>query len=799
MLRASKLRVIKGLVWLTLLMVLGQAASAHELTFLLVPKKDWNQGQPSADAFLESGRVLLFKHGSFEPDLVVEANLPQAVPSGTWYWIAEAPGYVSTTSGVIRLDDDEPISRRLIWSVVPACEVDFRRIEWRGISRLDLVSLDHHATYPITRRNQSSRWIPAGRFLSYTTDPRGIVGISTVRTCQPGDSLELSKPEPPANDRQAVVANVQIPVGEDGEVKVNRSLLQASIKNLDASGTTGPRSPDALVWVEERATFFFLDLEALGPFQLSFEHPGLRTARLEFAEAPGEVQELKDFRLQNRVAVDFVVDYRPQRPHAREELVMLRCGDQPRQHLVELDRRSCQPVGEPQLLQAGLYPYRFEGLDVGWHVPSAQIDAEELPGLGSWTSLMVDGQTSSPMALDAHLLEELHIYGQILNEGDPVEGEIRLDPIADFSGLARRYPTDDELFYHLFYFAQEPLDFGLRRLPEDVQKRDRESLKGLFFGQRLSACDADSFCKLFHIWSTFSGEGQLDFELGATKVAIQVIDAESRGPIPTAQAAFSHDGEGNETFHFVSGEAFAGSRPAGEALAAFADSRGEIRIRDVKAGIRRLTVMADGYTRSTRELAVPAAGRLDVEVELHAIGPRGGLTLLFPDGRSVSGVALLALQENGATDYACTRATNSLGEIEIPGGCLEGERVFLALHPGVRFQKFSVSALRQTGHILVERASPLPRRVRLMSTSGLPLAFVPLKIRVQGITLTPNHFLAAASRGGRSIPLRTDHRGEAVLAFLDPDDPAIEVSLSPTGRWWTLAGRSGQIEEVVVD
>jgi hypothetical protein len=264
-------------------------------------------------------------------------------------------------------------------------------------------------------------------------------------------------------------------------------------------------------------------------------------------------------------------------------------------------------------------------------------------------------------------------------------------------------------------------------------------------------------------------------------------------------AAFSSQGQGHETFHFVSGESFTGSRPGGEALAAFADSNGEIRIRDVEAGSRRLIVKAEGYSRRVREVLVPAKGRLDLEVELEAIAPRGDLTLRFPDGRPASGIALLALNTDGSPDYNCTRATNGFGEIELPDTCLQGERVFLSLHPSAVLEKLSSSTLRQAGELLVTPASPRPRRVRFLSTSGLPLPFASVKFRVQGITLTPNHLLAAASRGGFRLSFRTDHQGELALPFLDPDDPTLEIAISPSGSWWALAGPVGRVEEVLVD
>ena len=792
------MQLAKTLAQVVLMAFLGSVVQAHELTFLLVPQDDWNQGQPAAEAFLTEGKVLLFQHGAFEPELVIEANQPQTVPSGIWYWIAEAPGYVSTTSGVVRLVDEEPINKRLIWSVVPACEVDLQRLEWRGISRLDLVSLDHHATYPITRNSTSTRWIPAGRFLAYTTNPQGIGGISPIDTCRPGDLLELSRPEPPANDRQALVASVRLPQTKDDEPGVEKDLLQAFIEPLGNTEPNAPLSPDAVVWAEDRATFFFLDLEA-EPIRLTFEDPTLRSARLELPATPGEVQEPEERQLQHRVTVDLTIDYRPQRSHPRQELVMLRCGDQPRRHLVELDRRSCQQIGQGLALKPGIATYRLQGLDLGWHVPSARFEAEELPGLGTWTSLEVDEETPSTLTLNAHLLEEFQIHGHLLVDGEPVPGEVRLEPMADFSGQARSYPTDDELLYRMFYFAQEPLDFGLRRLPEEVQQRDPHSLRGLFFGHRLSACDGEGFCKLFHMWSTLSGEGRLDFELGAPSVSIRVIDAMSREPIAGAMAAFSHQGQGHETFHFVAGEHFVGSRPAGEALATFTNSSGEIRVRDVEAGSRRLVVQAAGYARGIREVMVPTTGHLDLEIELEALSPRGGLTLRFPDGRAASGVVLLALEREGAPDYRCTRAANGFGELKLPEPCLEEERVFLLLHPGVTLERISTAMLRQSGEIQVSQAPAQPRRIRMASASGLPLAFASVRFRVQGITLTPNHLLAAASRGGFRLPFRTDHRGELTLTFLDPTDPTLEIALSPSGDWWTLAGPVGSIEEVLVD
>ena len=167
----------KALLVCTLLVNIGICALAGEhskITFSLVPKKGPSPSQLAEDTFLPEGTVRLYRRGTYTAGLQLPLNQPTSVPPGDWIWVAEAPGYVSVSSGLLRLGT-ESADRRLVWPVVPACEISLEPNEWERISRLDVVSLDFGATYPVQPKQRQRFQVPAGQFIAYTMKGNSLI------------------------------------------------------------------------------------------------------------------------------------------------------------------------------------------------------------------------------------------------------------------------------------------------------------------------------------------------------------------------------------------------------------------------------------------------------------------------------------------------------------------------------------------------------------------------------------------------------------------------------------------------
>ena len=295
-----------GRGWLTgmaLLALLAPASQGQtELTFLLVPEESYDQGDYSR--VLPSGKVFIYRAGSYVPELVAEANKPQVVTPGQWLWIAEAwdeaGDYVSVWSGIMDYPEGaERWDRDLVGPVVPACKIDLGTAQdWQGVTRLDAVSLSREAVYPVIVKDRRHFLVPEGRFVAYAMDTQGVTAISRVVTCAAGETVELSRPEPPTAEHQDLMVSVQMFDGMTDE----RDELSAVLRPFDPSSPMVPQEPTAAFRTHQRATFFFLDASARELLVLGIDHPQARAHRQELSPQRGGVRELPDVVLEPRAS-----------------------------------------------------------------------------------------------------------------------------------------------------------------------------------------------------------------------------------------------------------------------------------------------------------------------------------------------------------------------------------------------------------------------------------------------------------------------------------------------------------------
>lgn len=739
-------------------------APAAEVTFRLVPLEHF----PARDAedVLTSGTVYLYAHGAYEPELSGPVNEPISIPVGTWHWIAEAPGYVTVAGGTLSLGQDTDLSRSLLWPVVPACR--YRLDEdpaWRRLNRVDVVSLDHHAVYPEVPGTRRHWNVPTGPAIAYTMGPRGLVAIARLEPCRQGEERVLEPPAPPARDRQSLLVQLVLP----DDPNLDRGSLEVFVERGPSSQ---PIPADARVRSGRRVSAFFLDLPADAEHQLHVRHPALRGRSLPIAPLGGSVREVSAGELAPRRDVAFSVDYQPLAPHREAHLEAAYCGR--RQDLRRPSMKACRPLDVRLPLVPGLERYVFEGLDDGLYVVSAVIDGEVIHGLGRGFFPFLDPATDEPFQEpERFTLRELEIWGHLLRDGEPVDGEVRLLPIAD-DWPVRRFPTDEERLYRLTYFGQPP--FG-RSLPAGADRGDPELL-GLYWFYHLAACDALGSCLVFDQESTIRGGGRLDLELGrGGRLWVKVIDAETAAPLP--EAAVSYTGPGRR-LTFERGRAEVETVEQRPGVTARTDSRGEIRVHGLPPGRTKIRVDKEGY-EGERDLEVEILPDEVVTAQVllrrEDDGAPRDLVFRFRSGEPVGKGFLLALGEDG-TWSRCSTALDGQGGLDLEPGCPE-DGLLVLLHPRARVTPFDPSRLRTSATLEVE-AAPRPVEVRFVDQAGAPVPGVWPELRFDGFRLGVNEFLLARGRAGFALATASGPDGVSVIHGLDPEAPQVP-SIVPAG------------------
>ncbi len=752
------------------LLLVGSPAGAVELTVHLVPESEFAADRITPETFLTEGEILLYRTGTYAPALRSPLNEPLAIPPGEWTWIGEAPGFVTASAGVLTVREGEERAVRLVWPAVPACRIAAREGEdFRRLRRLDVVSLDRGATYPLLPGERPAAWVPAGRFLAYGVGARGLEGIARPSRCGAGQRLEIEAPSPPPRDLQDLLLPITLP--ED----VDRSELMAVLTG-DGGGPLSTLLPTVAAWSPGRATLFFLGAPAGREARLRLEHPLLRTAQRTFEPRPGEARELAAVALRRRPGLEVTLDYRPKRPHRTEELRLYRCGDRTTVD-PSLDARACLELPERLALEAGVGTYTFRALDEGQYQIDAWIDDERVPGAGHALRPYLGADDSGFEPLGPLPLWELEIYGHLLRDGEPVAGTVVIGEPG--LGPSRRFPTGDDGYYRLTYFGNAANRYDLRAagIEESALERPSEERLGLFH-RPLRACDAGGACRGFHLDSTLIGEGRLDLDLGPPRtIEVTVRDRSTGEPIERAFVGYR---PADRELHFAHGEVRwaepGDAHPSGGTTGA----DGKARLRALPAGTLRLGASAEGYRPAGIEVEVPEGEVLQTTLELMPDLEEGGSKIALGDGTPLTGATVLIFDED-RWDRRCSRAADPEGRVDFPSGCLSG-RTALVLHPRAAISPLPGETFAAAAEIELDPAPDPPLVVRVEDTEGRPVARVPLVLGWNGIHLGPDQFVFAARHLSSLYP-RTDDRGEAALPGVDPSAP-----VTPTVA---VAGRPG--------
>lgn len=693
---------------------------------------------------LKEGEVRLYRVGSLEPELRGQPGRPIQVPPGDWFWVGEAPGYISVTTDVYTVDFDT-LDRVNEWiaPVLPACRVRLggdRR--WQTADRVDFVSVSTDAVFPRDPRVTPEGQIPAGRYLDYVVRNGVITGISGVRTCAVDHESVVEYPEPPPPGHQAMMVTASV---SDPLAGLDRNQLGLA---LEQGGASLAVQPAAAIDQQSRMAWFFPDLPSRAT-EVALEHPRARTLHGHAVMRSGTVQIVELGTLKPRREIRVAIDYRPARSHRLAELELRPCPADQDPALLVVNPFLCGKASRTVPIEPGLHDYSFDRVDDGRYLLSAAVDDERITGLGIGAAPLLDPASDTDLeAIGPARLVEERVYGNLRRDDAAVAGTVSLVPWAatpDDSGTTAA--TDDELTYSLYYFSRLPDPGMIALFPEELRSRSAEELPGLYCCYRLTACD-DEGCRAFNQHSLFTGGGRFDIELGSEKaVTIAVRDAASGDPIPGARVYFRP----TPAFHFIRGDVVWFESPGIEPDSLDSDARGEARWLPPGPGTHSLVVGKDGYLdrKMTVDLAESPA---HVEVALQrepGSDPTLGTTLRLAGGGPLRNAYLLAFGSDGAPTPGCDVRADAQGVARPNAECQVAE--FLLVHPEAEWQPISPSQLLPGATVEVEppARSPAPR-VRLVTPAGAAVPNAMVAITVEDLHVDPNDISRA---GGIPIPV----------------------------------------------
>jgi len=783
--------------------------TGYPMLFHLLPASYWVDGklpptaelEKSIDDFLPEGKIYLYREREEKPSVILDASLPGRVPPGKWLWIAEASGYVSTFSGSFTISDEmaaDPgaAEKILVWPVVPACRVHLdEKANWKGVQRLDFVSFTHNVVYLLFPEDRDSLWIPAGHNLTYSTDNRGLQGMTDLGACRQFELVNVAPPEAPLADRQDFM--VHLPPREDVNADtLNWDELIVAFERLRPGGPEElTLAPVGRLWAGGRWTLFFLGVPVAGNWNLVAHHPKLRSVFAPVDSVGGSARELPPQELKPRRDVTYSVDFKTKRPHEDAKIVAYYCGRAPRP---PKGVTECASIVQKLPLHEGLHEYLLENLDDGLYLVDAAIDGERLFGLGSNVNLYLDPTGDQVSFLPVIPIHEMEIYGHILVSGEPVEGAINLIPPSKLSvesvdrfEMPRSFPTDPDLLYHLYFFGR--IHWSEHFSPEEGAA---EMVRGLYPGsEKVQACSADGFCRTYNFHSTFAGEGRLDFEIDTgRKLIVEVTDDEDAQAIVDAWVLVR---DTTNVIDFDHGEVRFIDPPGAEATLYFTDAEGRAYLRLPEELQEPMSVRKTGY-QSFRGLPPAGAEVLEVSLEKDVEKPAAsGIRVVFADdGQPVSQGYFLLIREDGTRDFRCSKATSHDGTVWFSDGCLGiGTAVFL--HPGALIRIFNQRLLSLVPEVRVERALARPLVLRVTDADAQPVAGLAVGLRFTTVTVTPNDLLFAAGRTASRIYFRTDGDGHLVLRNVSPDASDVPTIFAAFGDYTGSASLADAFDGVV--
>lgn len=773
--------------------------AGSKVVFEVLPQR----GAPVPEASLAlEGFAYLRRTDDPTATRTVPLNRAVELPAGEWQWHAEAPGFITVGWNVVSTGPGAPPTQKAVAPAAPACSVEPRREPRLGtFRRFEVVALEEASLYRFDLPERAAFPVPSGRFFLVGYGPQGLIGISGPHLCSPPENLVLALPSPPKAEHHALLVKLRLPA-TDKALKLNELLAVA--RPASPRERLNAILPTAVVWAGTVGVALFPRLPARSELELAVQHPQLRTHERVFPALGGGATALEEKPLRRRPTLTVPIDYKPARPHKRQEVQAYHCGRRDRGEDLYIEADSCVAIGPPQKLRPGLAEYRFPDLDTGQYLLNATVDDEVVYGLGHWLEPYLGEDQAAFEEVEPLALAELHLWGHLLSGGEPVPGELRLVPIT-YPTNTRRFPTDDELLYHWYYFGYlPPFDVATRELPETAHGRRPEELMGIYKGFVLNACTETGACRSYRWGFSLAGGGRLDFDLGEdNEVVVTVTDRETGEPLENAMVVSEEFAYG-DTFHYFGGKTVTRphDRPADSTVYTDAEGRAALRLKPGKTSVGAGFLPGSGYKEMLREITVLEGERLDLDfpLEREEEGPQLP-RFVFGNGNPVAKAYLPAFDREGRRKPGCHAITLADGRARFPEGCLAGSTVAL-LHPQAALSLFDGSSLDAGSKTTVDPAPRVPLSVRLIDSSGQPLPGATVELHYGPLALDPRDFAVAQAMSGQPFITPADAEGEILLRGVESTGaavPEVGASGAPESERLSLAGvRGGEPLELLV-
>lgn len=726
----------------------------------------------------DMGTAFLYRVGDSAPPIVVSTAAPIQVGTGEWIWMAEAPGWVTVLPIRMTVGSDHPQDKRdLLWPVVPACSVSVAPVLWRGIRRLDFVSLERGSVYRLDLRQRQSLNVPAGRFLYYAVGPRGLVGISRILRCAHEEQVALGRPDLPPPEVQDVMLHLTLP--ETAEpIGLDRLAVE-----FVSNGREVRRAAAAVVRGSRKVTAFLPDLPAAKDGSILVSHPRLVTEEIEVGALGGTARDLGETSLALRGNIELKINYLPLRQHSLERIEVLKC----RRRAKSGGDNCTTPVFDASL-EEGLHEYRTGPLDDGQYRVDAIIDDERVHGLGDGVfQTFEDGEPDSGFSPARHPphttveLREFEIFGHVLFEGEPVPGELVL--FTSSFAPPRRFPTGEGLEFSAHYFGRSIVQRDPMLQLADETFRPIEERLGLNRGNHVMACTSDGQCRDLGT-AIIRGGGRLDVEVAVPpRISVSVTNRATGKPIEGALC--SPSGFSSRRLVFVNGEVDWEAENTSSELVihrALTDESGTAVFYGVPDDLRGVGVDKAGYKKSGHDLEGVAIGEdFHLAIELDPETSGVSTLLVSSGGEKLAGALAVRLLDSGtlgSVDRSCSTVADAEGVAILAEECLAGTTL-LVMDPRVRLKPLAGDLLLHQEQVEVAAVVAPAARIRVIDENGAPLQGLGVELLLRDVRLSRSDLIHALSNTGREWPYATGEDGLLTLLGIDAHN---------ADRGWVVVG-----------
>lgn len=720
-------------------------------------------------------------------------------PAGAWFWHLEGPGWIGLVPRPEQIAAGTA-SIVLAAEAVPACLVQLHGADAAASSsRLDVYSETWDALYAIDLRQRREFQVPRGRFGIVFREGSEVRAIAAPFECDGKRTVEVQLQKSLAAGTESTLVRLQLPL----EVAVG-GPVETVMRELGTAGLRNVVEDSLRVRTRGNQFLFFTDRPAR-PAELLVSGAEIKSLRELLPEMERGVREV-ELRLTPRAVLTVHTDLRSLRRHAQARLSLLRCHDSPldRYALDQLvGRGECSQVAESPIAE-GLRKHRFEQLDAGTYVLSAQIDEERIDSSEFGYTPLISADDVDMELPEPWSLQEMEIHGQLLESGAPVPGMVRVSGHGSDRLEYQEFATDDDLTYH-WYFIGRPFrqrgDFRLRSSADDGR------LEGSVAAEpwtRVQACVELGGCFVVASEGYFVGGGRFDIELPATPpIELLVLDADTGMPIPQAKVlilgrrhnlAFDHG-----VIERVDAPGFRDEL--------WADANGRATIRVPHEPDLAVLVARREYEPHRLDLVQAwAAGGEQIVVHLKPKRDEpGGTEIRNARGEPVAGAQVVVVGPDG--DWLrvhCSERTNSRGMLRAPPECqLDDALGVLVVHRSLGTHRIRPAAL--VGQSVLQLAPGSGAVVlRAQAPDGTAAAARRVWLGLDGRPM-PAELYWLLRAEGRLPHLVTDSRGELVIPALGGDEDWYVTISDATGREYgpmlqvrVEAGRPS-IRTVVVD